>query len=186
VVFLVISGPAKSTWQRTLSSEDKKSWNKIVSVYRRQYGVHLDPRTAYQRCHEPQYAQFGSAQGLLDSMHDYQRMAPTKLTDEVLESILWNKAPIGLQKEITVGSVQELFHKLLRAEAAVQERNRRGKDREATSQPRRAITENKLNRPPVETLGTTQKDQTKETVARQGGEMSLKYAKGFKCQESSS
>ena len=117
-------------------------------------------------------------------MRDYQRMAPTKLTDEVLTSILWNKAPIELQKEIkeiTVGSVQELLHKLLRAEATVQERNCRGKDREATSQPRRAITESKLNRPPVETSGTTQKDQTKETVTRQGGEMSLKHAKCFKC-----
>jgi len=44
-------------------------------------------------------------------------MAPTKLTDEVLESILWNKAPIELQKEIkeiTVGSVQELLHKYLK------------------------------------------------------------------------
>ena len=103
-----LAGPAKSTWQRTLTSEDKKSWSRIVEVYCGQYGVHLDPRTAYQRCHELQYSQFGSAQGLLDAMRDYQRMAPTKLTDEVLESILWNKAPLELQKEIkeiTVGLV---------------------------------------------------------------------------------
>ena len=125
-----LAGPAKSTWQRTLTSEDKKSWSRIVEVYRGQYGVHLDPRTAYQRCHELQYSQFGSAQGLLDAMRDYQRMAPTKLTDEVLESILWNKAPLELQKEIkeiTVGSVQELLHKLLKAEATVQERDRRAR-----------------------------------------------------------
>ena len=70
-----ISGPAKATWQRTLKSEDKTSWEKIVEVYKGQYGIHLDPRTAYQRCHELSYDQFGSAQGLLDAMRDYQRMA---------------------------------------------------------------------------------------------------------------
>jgi len=56
-----LAGPAKSTWQRTLTREDKTSWSRIVAVYRGQYGVHLDPRTAYQRCHELQYSQFGSA-----------------------------------------------------------------------------------------------------------------------------
>ena len=39
-----------------------------------------------------------SAQGLLEAMRDYQRMAPTKLTDETLESILRKKAPVGLQR----------------------------------------------------------------------------------------
>ena len=45
-------------------------------------------------------------------MRDYQRMAPTKLTDETLESILWNKAPVELQREVREipdGSVQELL-----------------------------------------------------------------------------
>ena len=85
----------------------------------------MDPRTAYQRCNDLQYSQFGSAQELLDAMHDFQRMAPGKLSDEVLESIQWNKAPVELQreiKEITVGSVQELLHKLLHAESTLQER----------------------------------------------------------------
>ena len=68
--------------------------------------------TAYQRCHELRYKQFGSAQGLLEAVRDYQRMAPTKLTDETLESILWNKAPVELQREVREipdGSVQELL-----------------------------------------------------------------------------
>ena len=39
-------------------------------------------------------------QGLLDAMRDYQRMAPNKLTDDVLESILWNKVPVELEKEV--------------------------------------------------------------------------------------
>jgi len=55
-------------------------------------------------------------------------MAPWKLTDETLESILWNKVPIELQKEvkeITDGSVQELLYKLLKAEAVLQETARR-------------------------------------------------------------
>jgi len=59
-------------------------------------------------------------------MQNYQRMAPRKLTDETLESILWNKVPVELQKEvkeITDGSVQELLHRLLRAEAVLQERH---------------------------------------------------------------
>ena len=51
-------------------------------------------------------------------------MAPHKLTDGTLESILWNKVPIELQqelKEITDGSVQELLQRLLRAEAVLVE-----------------------------------------------------------------
>jgi len=112
-------------------------------------------------------------------------MAPTKLTDEVLESILWNKAPIELQKEIkeiTVGSVQELLHKLLKAEATVQERDRRGKERNNTTVLKRTA-DHRTNKFPVEKTSATQKDQGKEPVTRQGSEMSLKYAKCFNCQE---
>lgn len=61
-------------------------------------------------------------------MQDYQRMAPTRLTDGTLESILWNKAPVELQrevKEIPDGSVQELLQRLLRAEEVVAEWKRR-------------------------------------------------------------
>ena len=111
-----------------MKDNDKASWKRFVEVYRGQYGIYLDPRTAYQRCHELRYEQFGSAQGLLDAMHDYERIAPWKLTDETFESILWNKVPVELQKEvkeITDGSVQESLHRLLRAEAVLQERARR-------------------------------------------------------------
>ena len=123
-----LAGSAKVTWQRTVKPEDKTSWQKIVEIFRGQYGVHMDPRTAYQHCHDLQYDSFGSVQGLLESMRDYQRMAPQKLSDANLESILWNKVPIKLQKEvgpITEGSLQELFQKLLKAEEVVQERERR-------------------------------------------------------------
>ena len=119
-----------------MKSEDKSLWEKIVEVYKGQYGIHLDPCTAYQRCHELSYDQFGSAQGLLDAMRDYQRMAPNKLTDETLESILWNKVPIELQKEVKEipdGSVQELLHRLLRAEAVLAERRRRSQTTGAVS-----------------------------------------------------
>ena len=113
-----VSGLAKATWQRTITTEQKKDWKSIVKVLQGQYGVHIDPWTAYQRCNELWYDQFGSAQGLLNSMREYQRMAPEKLSDSILESILWNKVPIELQQEvkITDGSVQELLMKLLRAE----------------------------------------------------------------------
>ena len=62
--------------------------------------MHIDPRTAYQRCHELQYDKFGSVKGFLESMRDYQKMAPHKLSDANLESILWNKVPVKLQKEV--------------------------------------------------------------------------------------
>jgi len=80
-----------------LSTGDKASWEEIVEVYRGQYWVHLDLCTAYQRCHE---LNFGSVQGLLDVMQNYQQMAPHKLSDENLESILWNKVPMELQREV--------------------------------------------------------------------------------------
>ena len=54
-----------------------------------QCGVYMDPRTAYQHWHELQYSQFMSVHGLLNAMCDYQRMAQQKLTDDMLESILW-------------------------------------------------------------------------------------------------
>ena len=54
-------------------------------------------------------------------MRDYQHMATWKLNDETLESILWNKVQIKLQKklgEISDGSVQEI-QTLLRAEMVI-------------------------------------------------------------------
>ena len=88
----------------------------------------MDPRTAYQRCHNLQYNCFGFVQGLLEAMRDYQRITLQKLSDADLESILWNKVPIKLQKEVgqlTEGSLQELFQKLLKAEEIVKEREQR-------------------------------------------------------------
>ena len=46
----------------------------------------MDPRPAYQHCHELQYNQFGSVQGLMSAMSNYQRISPGMLTDSVLES----------------------------------------------------------------------------------------------------
>ena len=64
-------------------------------------------------------------------MRDYQQMAMQKVIDTVLESILWNKVPIKLQrelKEIPDGSVQELLQRLLKAESVVEERERRASE----------------------------------------------------------
>ena len=78
----------------------------------------------------------------MSAMRDYQRIAPGMLIDSVFECILWNKVPVCVQqeiKEITVGSVQELLQKLLRAESVVQERNSRlNKEQDSTSVPRRS------------------------------------------------
>ena len=178
-----IRGPAKSTWQRTIKPTDKSSWNTIVSVYKGQYGVHMDPRTAYQRCHELQYSQFLSVQGLMNAMRDYQRMAPRKLTDDTLESILWNKVPLELQqevKEITDGSVQELLQKLLRAESVVAERKRRSQTSDAPSR----MLPPKQDSKEIEKLPVKENliRRTRSSVPTQGTpEISLKYIKCFNC-----
>ena len=88
----------------------------------------MDPRTAYLRCHELRYEDLGSVQALLEAMREYQRMAPEKLSDTNLESILWNKVLYTLQREVGEmkdWALQELFQRLLKAEARVQERERR-------------------------------------------------------------
>ena len=63
-----LTGSVKPTWQRTLNQKDKESWTSIVQAYKSHYGVHMDPRTAYLRCHELQYQDFKCAQGLLEAM----------------------------------------------------------------------------------------------------------------------
>ena len=88
----------------------------------------MDPRTVYLRCHELQYSNHTSVQGLLEAMKDYQRKAPDQLSNDNLISILWNKVPFKLQKEvgeINNWSLQELLQQLLRAEAQVEEREHR-------------------------------------------------------------
>ena len=60
----------------------------------------MDPRTAYLCCHELQYSDYTSVQGLLEAMKDYQRKAPDQLSNDNLISILWNKVPFKLQKEV--------------------------------------------------------------------------------------
>ena len=112
-----VEGPAKATWQRTLSAEERGSWLSIKKVFQGQYGTHMDPRTAYLRCHELQYEELGSVQALLEAMREYQRLAPEKLSDANLESILWNKVPVALQKEvgeIKEWPLQECFQRLLK------------------------------------------------------------------------
>jgi len=91
-----LTGSAKVTWQRTVTNEDKSSWERIVSQY---LGDSLEFTTAYQRCHELQYDNFGSVQGLLESMRDYQRMAPQKLSDANLESIYGIKFQSSCKKK---------------------------------------------------------------------------------------
>ena len=63
--------------------------------------------------------------GLLESMRDIKEWH--KLSDANLESILWNKVPVKLQKEVgqmTEGSLPKTFQKLLKAEETVKERER--------------------------------------------------------------
>ena len=180
-----IAGPAKTTWRRALTETDRSSWKAIKKMYLGQYGIHLDPRTAYQRCHELQYEQFNSVQGLVDAMRDYQRMAPQKLRDEILESILWNKVPIELQqevKEITDGSVQELLQKLLRAETVLAEWRRRKQLQTVT---RRSFTK------PVEERDAGKNPSAKGELPRVtrsspttgSAEHSLQHVRCFNCQK---
>ena len=178
-----VVGPAKTTWRRSLTDTDRGSWKAIKRVYLGQYGIHLDPRTAYQRCHELQYDQFSSVQGLVDAMRDYQRMAPQKLRDETLESILWNKVPIELQqevKEITDGSVQELLQKLLKAETVLAERKRR---RQAQTTPRRRFTNAVGERDAgKDTSGKEEGNRgTRSSTTTGPAEASLQHVKCYNC-----
>ena len=50
-----LAGAAKYTWQGMLNDKDKATWASTVQSYKGHYGVHMDPRTAYLRCHELQY-----------------------------------------------------------------------------------------------------------------------------------
>ena len=112
-------------------------------------------------------------------MRDYQRMAPQKLSDANLESILWNKVPIKLQKEvgqITEGSLQELFQKLLKAEEVVKERERSSHRGSATCEFRSRYSQ----RTPVQSNNYTsgqQNNQREENKAQ----MQQDYAKSIKC-----
>lgn len=159
-------------------------------MYKAQYGVHIDPRTAYQHCQELRYEQFKSVQGLMNAMREYQRMASTMLTDAVLESILWNKVPVSLQqevKELTVGNVQVLLQKLLRAESVVQERSRRlsQEQKRGTSGPRRARdhSNEQNDSTPSRTVGVDA-DCNEKAVTRRSetnAEMGQKKVKCFRC-----
>ena len=62
-------GLAKGTWQHTVKNLTKRHGQDSGDPpWSGHNGVHLDPRTVYQRCQELEYGQFGSAQGLLDAM----------------------------------------------------------------------------------------------------------------------
>jgi len=179
-----LTGPTKSIWMHSMRSTDKTSWEAIVKVFKGEYGVHLDPRTALQRCHELQYEQFGSAQGLVTAMREYQ-MAPQKPTDVCLESILWNKIPVELQREVkeitTDGSVHELLQKLLRTEAVLQERARREKG----SNKELVLKSNSRKRAP-ESLEPVHKSSETSTIQRSthaGVEMSMKGVKCLICKQ---
>ena len=106
-------------------------------------------------------------------------MAASKLSDEVLESILWNKAPVELQGEIkgiTVGSIQDPLHKLLRAESTLQEREHRLKE---TGSCTRKVVEKTL----TEKAAATPRSLVIDLPSKQGGKMNLKHVKCFNCHE---
>ena len=182
-----LAGAAKHTWQRTLTAEDKASWASIVQNYKGHYGVHMDPRTAYLRCHELQYSDYTSVQGLLEAMKDYQRKAPDHLSNDNLISILWNKVPFKLQKEvgeIKDWSLQELLQRLLRAESRVEERERRTS--QATPR-RRRLQADPSDSNQVTTTSTgrirTSADKSNDRQTSSGGtrELGLKSVKCFGC-----
>ena len=88
----------------------------LQSAGRDSYG----PTDSIRRCHELQYSDFDSVQGLLESMREYQHMAPSKLSDANLESILWSKVPYVIQREVgemKEWTLNELFQRLLKAES---------------------------------------------------------------------
>ena len=46
------------------------SWISIKNIFQGQYGTHMDPQTAYLRCHELQYEELGSVQALTITRDD--------------------------------------------------------------------------------------------------------------------
>ena len=125
---------------------------------------------------------------------DYQRMAPEKLTDATMESILWNKVPLELQqelKEIPDGSVQELLQKLLHAETTIQERERRKKRVNQNRSPRTtthrdntlAGTLNKTPQRVDSNSATPERNPSQRDTRGQGAEMSLRGVKCFNCRK---
>ena len=180
-------------WLHSIKTTDKASWESIVKLFKGEYGVHFDPRTAYQRCHELQYEQFGSAQGLVAAMREYQCMAPQKLTDVCLESILWNKVPVELQREVkeitTDGSVHELLQKLLKAEAVIQERAQQEKVKSNELTTGSGINQERYKRNLNSSTELTHKPtefiHKSSGPCRDGstGEMQAKNIKRFNCKE---
>ena len=124
-------------------------------------------------------------------MREYQRIAPHKLTDVCLESILWNKVPVELQKEVkeitTDGSVQELLQKLMQAEAVVQERKRRDEIGAQEQRPCEKIVQPRRQPEPqaVEPVPRPSNLDTGGAKSSSGtnGEMSLKAVKCFNCKK---
>ena len=185
-----------------LSREEKDSWTSIVQSYKSHYGVHMDPRTAYLRCHELQYQDFKSAQGLLEALKDYQRMAPDQLSNNNVISILWNKVPVTLQKEvgeIKDWSLQELLQRLLRAETRIEERERRNKGNDWSKVrksggykgvSKKEFIEKPVDKPPgsskapASSSSNSQREQ-KGLDPRGSIEMSLRNVKCYKCSKKS-
>ena len=74
VVLMVYYRPCQD---HLAQNTEQYTWKSVKKIYQGQYGVHLDPQTAYQQWHGLHYDQFNSVQGLVDAKRDYQRMAPT-------------------------------------------------------------------------------------------------------------
>ena len=146
----------------------------------------MDPRTAYLRCHELQYNDYTSVQGLLEAMKDYQRKAPDQLSNDNLISILWNKVPFKLQKEvgeIKDWSLQELLQRLLRAESRVEERDRRTS--QATPRRQRPQADHSNGDTTTTSTGRARANPNKDTSRQPstGGnaELGMKSVKCFGC-----
>ena len=145
----------------------------------------MDPRTAYLHCHELQYGDFCSVQGLLEAI----KIPPDQISNDNLISILWNKVPIKLQKEvgeIKDWSLQELLYCLLRAEARVAECECCNPQ---FGPKRRLYSKHKVDSSTVKKVGSkekTQADSSKkkfEYKANIDAEMRIKNLKCYKCQK---
>jgi len=122
-------------------------------------------------------------------MREYQRMAPEKLSDSILESILWNKVPVELQlevKEITDSSVQEL---LMKSESVVAKRKRRSQETTEKPSNGRYYVPGKrssdISKKPDEVKSVNSKDSTQKKLSTmkstQQSEASMQHIKCYKC-----
>ena len=93
MVLMVYRRPSKGHMVAYIVKQRERFIRRLIKCY-------MDPRIVYLRCHKLQCDELGSVQTPLKTLKEYQCLTPNKLSDINLESVLWNKVTVVLQKEV--------------------------------------------------------------------------------------